>query len=118
MNKLKITWKVAEAPSGRFRSFQDRAWPSATYADGQSALHITCVDDYRPKQVKLGQHAELSVNIAVYPETREAGKSAFEWKRLKAKFATLAEAKAGGENFLNAHPEVRAPGFRNIEEVK
>ena len=28
---MKLIWKVAEAPTGRFRSFDKRGWPSATY---------------------------------------------------------------------------------------
>lgn len=99
---VKVKWQVSEAPTGRYRSFFKRSWPTARFKDtDRPALMIECEDSYYPANAKTGQHKELSVMVADYSVENEA----FKWRRLKARFATLDEAKQAGERFLNAHPE-------------
>ena len=99
---VKLKWQVGEAPTGKYRSFVKRSWPTASYKDtDRPALMIECEDSYYPAAAKTGQHKELTVMIADYSVTE----STFQWRRLKARFAILDEAKAAGERFLNAHPE-------------
>lgn len=60
MNKTpKIKWKVGEKPTGMYRAFQSREWPTACYVVGDRyAFSISCEDEYRPADVKSGKHAE------------------------------------------------------------
>jgi hypothetical protein len=75
---LKIKWKVADAPTGRYRSFQSRSWPSASVNDKQVA-YVVCkftgdqgalFADYKARLAKDCSSgwgpAELIVKIADY----------------------------------------------------
>lgn len=45
MSKLpKLKWRVDPAPTGPYRSFSKRAWPSADYPNGATAGYIINVD--------------------------------------------------------------------------
>lgn len=85
---MKIIWKVGEAPTGSYRSFQRRAWPTGEYEDGRIGFQILCEDDYIPARVKTGDHAELSLGFMDWTGPTPT------WRRLKRRFATLAEAKS------------------------
>ncbi len=100
---MKLKWKVGEAPTGRYRSFEKRGWPCADFADGRCAAMIQCDDSYVPAAAREGNHAPLSVYIADY----SAGKS-FKWRKLKLTAATLDEAKAIAANFWSKRPELAA----------
>ena len=112
---MKIKWQVQSAPTGRYRSFQKRGWPSGHYESEQEhpAISIYSESAYVPRDVKDGNHAELKVNIAFYPADGTPG---FTWRTLKTRFRTLAEAKAAGEAYLVAHPEIRHPDFREVSK--
>lgn len=101
--KLKLKWKVSEARSGRYRSFQTRGWPSAYYLSGKPAAYISSPsrEDYYPPNVKTGNHGPLKVYVAVPND-----EGSFDWRPLNRDYATLAEAKEGASNFLSAHPEM------------
>ncbi len=98
---MRIKWKVGEAPTGRFRSFQHRSWPSAEYPSGELAGYIGCEDSYKFSLVETGRHSPLNVYVSVY-----SGKQHKNF-RFKRQFATLAEAKAALEAFIVSHPEIR-----------
>lgn len=105
--RARIYWRVGEAPTGRYRSFERRAWPTAYYRgpDMQPAAFISCDDSYRPHAARSGKHAALE--IAVLHHNHPTHGSA-PWKRLF--FApipgrTLAQAKTLVQKYLNAHPE-------------
>lgn len=90
----KIKWVVQPPPTGRYRSFFDRGWPSAHYVgtkDEKPAFMIRCKTDYKPHRVKSGDHEELKLYIADWSDKTDG---AFKWKLLKRRFATLAELKA------------------------
>lgn len=103
MSAIKLTWRVAEAPTGPYRSFVRRGWPSAYLVDGRPAFRITCEDDYTPARVREGQHAELTIGVAAW-RSREGDSPTFEWRRLKRRAATLDEAKRTCAEFCEAHP--------------
>ena len=96
---MKLKWKVDPEPTGRYRSFEGRAWPSAEYVDGRLAAFIVCSEDYRPRYVKTGNHPELAVKLYDYSGAERVTKV------LKARFATLAEAKAATAACLAANPQ-------------
>jgi hypothetical protein len=90
---IKLQWQVAEAPTGRYRSFQKRGWPHAVYKGTDNwAVAIYCDDSYVPAHARSGQHQELTVRVADY----SANNGSFEWRTLKTRFKTLDEAKACG----------------------
>lgn len=98
---MKVTWKVAPPPTGRYRSFEKRGWPFATYKDDKSAALIACDDEYVPSKVATGDHKELTVRIADY--TAVTGGS-YTWRTMKARFKTLKDAKDAVEAFLTQNP--------------
>ena len=97
---MKIKWHVAAIPTGRYRSFERRGWPSAEYADGRIAAWITCADDYYPPDVRAGTHAPLILRVA------DHSIQPFKWRKMIVTFRTLAEAKVGFEKLLAQHPEL------------
>lgn len=99
----KLKWKVDEAPTGPYRSFSKRGWPSAYYPSGDTAAMIACDQGYRPADAKSGNHPPLIVHIAGWFD-REGQCQSFKWRKLKASFATLAEAKSAAERFIAANP--------------
>jgi len=102
---IKIVWRVGEAPTGRYRSFERRSWPTAEYAESQkSAASISCEDEYRPANVKTGNHKELIVRVADWSPP-EPGGAAFRWRTAKQRCKTLEEAKALALTILNANPQ-------------
>jgi hypothetical protein len=100
---MKLKWKVAEAPTGPYRSFHKRAWPAASYPNGKPAAWLNCEDDYRPRDVREGRHKPITITLA-HHQHPEAGNS---WKvmRLKGQAATLQEAKDHVQAFLEIHGE-------------
>lgn len=104
MNAKKLVWVVAPEPTGRYRSFERRGWPTCWWGrDGKPAAFIECEDAYRPADVALGDHKPLRV-VLCHHRHPEAGNS---WKRLRMKtsFETLAAAKQAVKDFLALHPE-------------
>lgn len=97
----KIVWRASAVPTGRYRSFERRGWPRADYGkDGPIAAHIFCEDDYCPRDVKIGNHRELTVWIA------DHSASPWKWKVARAKCKTLAEAKALVSRILEQNPSL------------
>lgn len=105
---IKLKWKVSSVPTGRYRSFDHRAWPDATYPNGKSAASIGCTDDYTAQRAKgVDAHAELTVRIAFHhPRADRAEKGGRTWRTLKTRFETLAEAKKAAQVFIDGHSEV------------
>jgi len=41
MKSKKLVWRVGSEPTGRYRSFEKREWPSATFGkDGDLAVYL------------------------------------------------------------------------------
>jgi hypothetical protein len=107
---IKLVWRVCEPPVGRYRSFERRGWPTASYNTdgGPIAARIECEDEYVPSKVRTGDHAELSVYVAQWSRTEEDWKryGGLVWRRLKKRAATLQEAKRLAESAIKAHPNM------------
>ena len=103
--KLKLIWKVDEKPTGKFRSFERRGWPSADYENGNFAVEILCGSEYVPADVREGKHGPLTLRIADYSRPSNVATGA-GWTAVKSKnqFATLKEAKAAAVEILLAYP--------------
>lgn len=95
---MKHKWKVSEAPTGRYRSFERRSWPSADYENGKPAAFIQCVDEYQPGRVKTRSHAPLLLRIADYSVTP------FKWRLVTAQYNTISELKVGLIKILDKYP--------------
>lgn len=105
---MKMKWKVEPEPTGRYRSFSHRGWPSATYPNGDFAGSIRCEDDYSGKRAKgLIPHKPLKVYVKVRCKTEEDVKKygTFQTRRLLGEFATLPEAKAALERWCTLYPQ-------------
>lgn len=113
MDKIKLKWKTGAAPTGRYRSFDSRPWPSASYADSdRAAAYISCTRSYTPALARNpvlhdGTLLELAVLIADY--TPIEGGGSFKWRTLKRRFNTLEAAKDAALAFLTANPSYHPP---------
>lgn len=106
MKKTKLTWKVAERPSN---PWHERCWPMAFFKDGIPAIQLSCHDEYVPALVKTGRHAPIIIRVADRrPETLEKKKT-WVWRKLKAEAATLEEAKAIAQRFVDENPDFVLP---------
>jgi len=103
--KHKLKWRVAPVPTGRFCSFEGRGWPSADVGE-RIMVDLDCEDEYVPAKVRVGDHKPIKVLVAEWYKKEERGdRAAFEWRTLKKRAATLKEAKALAQDFVNRHPE-------------
>lgn len=97
----KIKWSVSPEPTGRYRSFDKRGWPTADWKNEQESACacIYCADDYSIRRAKSGNHAELEVRVANHSQ------KPWRWATLKNRFKTLDEAKAAVIKVLARYPE-------------
>lgn len=103
-------WKVASEPTGRYRSFEKRDWPTAYWPNEKPAFKIYCDDAYTPRRARgESAHGELKVMVAHHKD--EGG---FEWKMLKKRAATLVEAKQLAEDFIKQFPDWAPPQYRSL----
>lgn len=101
---MKLKWRVSPAPTGRYRSFEQRDWPLGMYRneDESPAAHIECEDEYVPQDVRDGNHRPLTVSVAQWVDPAERGTgAAFQWRMVEVECATLAEAKALAQSVLD-----------------
>ena len=114
MSKLpKLKWRVDPAPTGPYRSFSKRAWPSADYPNGATAGYIINVykvpyEGFHRKETNLN----LKVRIAKWVK-KEDGSDTFVWVVSRRTFSTIAEAKEGLNKLLEANPNLMHPEYRN-----
>lgn len=98
----KLIWKASEAPTGRYRSFQRRSWPTATWGkDGPMAVALYSFDnsDYVPRLAEL---IEIEIRVADHRTDPE-----WHWRKLKARGKGLKDAKRIAAAFFEAHPEFK-----------
>lgn len=105
--KPKLKWKVGDAPTGRYRSFQERSWPSATYA-GSELMAVSIFSDasYTPELAKNCERAPLTIQIADHSQIP------WVWRRLKKRVNSLDEAKELAMKALLASPNFIPEQFK------
>lgn len=96
MAKITPKWRVEPEATGRYRSFCHRGFPSAEYPNGDTCASIRCKASYHPATHKDATNLDLEVWVAVY---REGG---WDWKRMKVRPNSIAEAKKQVSDFLNS----------------
>lgn len=103
---MKIKWKVDPAPTGLYRSFAHRGWPTAEFANGDNAALIRCDDDYTPKRAK-GEQPHAPLTVCVYDYRGASAMKHSKWLRmvLVKKFSSLADAKKAVAAFYAANPQ-------------
>ncbi|MCK5641739.1 MAG: hypothetical protein KAJ19_13135 [Gammaproteobacteria bacterium] len=103
--KHKLKWRVCEVPSGRYRSFTKRGWPSADI-DEKTAVGLSCEHEYIPERVRKGDHGPITIRVAKHnPEEEWPEKGGITWYRLTKTAATLKEAKERAQKFVDKRPE-------------
>lgn len=105
MKKIKIKWKVSEAPSGMYRSFYKRGWPKAYYENGDICAQIICKDSYTPSNIKTKQHAPIYLWIANYNVADRNKDGRWTWEKVETAFSSLKEVKQAIEVLLKEYPE-------------
>lgn len=108
---VKLKWRVSAAPTGRFRSFEHRSWPSAEWPNGAPAASLHCEDDYTPARGR-GEH--LHAPLIVYVKAYRADGSGWDNRRLKGRPLTLAAAKELVDKFFDVMPDMRPPDYRKV----
>jgi hypothetical protein len=104
---MKLIWKVDPEPTGPYKSFLSRGWPSAELG-GELVLQIFCPekDDYTPAKAR-GDRTHKPLRVRVTDRRQPVGAPIlWQWRTIKGEFATLAEAKEAGKKFLCEHPEI------------
>jgi hypothetical protein len=108
--KVKLKWKASEKPTGPYKCFQKRSWPVAHFGKTDvTAASIYCEDQYVPSRVKLGEHKELIVRVAIRDAEKGPG---WNWCNLKKRAATLEEAKAIAQDFFDRNPKYLPEEFK------
>lgn len=100
---VKLVWRVEPAPTGRYRSFQHRGWPTAYYKGDaeQPAAFLTCEDEYTPPRAREGQHQPITITLLHHNDSKSKPWGRY---RMKAQAETLDAAKATVQRFLDEHP--------------
>ncbi len=121
----KLKWRVDSPPTGRYRSFDRRGWPTADYPNGDFAASIVCADEYIPSKIKSGEHAPLEVWIADWniPPEERGKRGRWVRRKMKGTFPTLKAAQAAAQQLIDQHPELHkldepAPAPEAKPEVK
>lgn len=106
-------WKVQEAPTGRYRSFSRRSWPTGFSDKTQSMVvaSISCEDEYISARVKTGEHKPLKVRLAIAnKEEKREELGTWSWRTLKGEFKTLKEAKEAANSFYEKNKDLFIKG--------
>lgn len=86
---MKIKWKVAPKPTGQYRSFEKRGWPSG-FIDDKAAFSIVSPsrEGYSQKPLE-----PLHLYVAIW-RLQLSGLPTFDWRKVKGEFSSVEEAKA------------------------
>ena len=102
MAKKELKWSVQPAPTGKWKAFHHRGWPTADYTGTDTlAVVLICEDDYRPANVKTGRHAPIQIKIADFSRGTRV------WRKVLKEAKTLEEAKAIAEEAVKNYPDFK-----------
>lgn len=99
---MKIRWKVAEKPTGRYKSFQDRGWPTCEDDKGNPIAMIRHINkaSYTPHLAEHNDKPDLQLMIAY----RADQETSFTWKGLTGRFRTVKQCKQALTEFIKKYP--------------
>lgn len=104
--EIKLKWLVCPEPTGRFRSFETRGFPTADYPEGQTAARIVCSESYMPSVHKDATNLHLELHVACYEN------GTFKWRRLNKRACSIAEAKQIISHFINKNRKFAPEQYR------
>lgn len=96
---VKLKWRVGEKPTGPYRSFHKRSWPTAWL--GEQLVAALDREDGRGYWPNEAETSVLVVRVFDYREGSVGRKSA----RLKARPVGVKEAKELVQRFYSANPD-------------
>lgn len=104
MKTPKVLWRVQQAPTGKYRTFESRGWPWAHYKNGRPAIALYCSGyAYSPRAIKAGTKYLFRLMVANH---KPGDGSAFRWVEFSGKYPmTLEEVKKIAEELLATHQE-------------
>ncbi|AYP28278.1 hypothetical protein HWB92_gp020 [Serratia phage vB_SmaA_3M] len=111
MKAPKLKWSVSQAPTGRFRSFEKRAFPYADYANGRPAAKIECDKSYVPDH-RTATDLQLTVYVAEWFVRVDDNVLTFNWRRVHRPACSIAEAKEIARIVLERNPGLVHPDVR------
>ena len=83
-------WIVDPPPTGRYKSFHTRGWPSLIHTEsGRCVAFLACRDPYEPWRLKTNDHAFIHIWLVGNKVPNE---------KLDKSYATLALAKAAAQD--------------------
>ena len=108
MDKMDIKWTAGDKPTGKYKSFSNRAWPMACLKNERESpvAGLVCEESYVSSSVDPSK--PIYVRLAFYhsPEDRKTnGKGAFTWQTFNLPFNNLKEAKAGAVMLMKKYPQ-------------
>lgn len=93
---IKLKWRLGEKPTGRFKSFHKRGWPSAEYADGSPAASIAPEDN-------SGYWPNLAETTVLITRVADRAGHTFVWRRLTARPVGVKAAKLVAQEFIDKY---------------
>lgn len=106
--KKKYIWRVDPAPTGKWKSFERRAWPEMWVNDGSGTMLAQIVEQtgesYRPTY-RAATDLALKVRVYKFRANLETGKAERSSLISTLSFKSIADAKAWAEKVHNLHPE-------------
>lgn len=99
MRGKSFIWRVGEKPTGRFRSFQYRAWPGATNTRGDPLVQLHPVEQRLSYHPRIKETTELIVRVA------DHSTGDWQWRTLKTKPTGVTKAKEIAEQFFKENPD-------------
>lgn len=108
MAKAKFKWMVDAMPTGRYRSFQKRGWPSMVTNDEKCRLVASIIDvdgDGYVGHKSKSESLRLKVRVYNYSKGTTKRESAIS----KDIFRSTSEAKEWAANFFRHHSDWAFP---------
>jgi hypothetical protein len=108
MDAATVRWRGSPAPTGKYSTFEKRAWPTAVYSNGDTAITLYADKPYSKQNAEDGT-VSIKINVADHSvgktEEGRAKYGGFTWRTLATRANTLKQAKQLGEGFISRHPE-------------
>lgn len=106
---MKLKWKVDPPPTGQYKSFQKRGWPTGHDENDEAAAIMYHAESYTAQLAKDAGENAITVQVADWTNENngrpDKNKASFTWRTLKQRFSNVKDAKAATEWFFQAHPE-------------
>lgn len=106
MRKPKLVWKNGDKPTGAYRSFAFRSWPTATVGRDGPIFASLGPETHDRSNIRKSYHpskAETTVLIVRIADHR--GDGTWKWVQLKGRPVGVTAAKALVDTFIRANAD-------------